>query len=676
MAQIPMGNAGRVMPGRVQITPEQSPGMASARALEGLGQAGVQVGVQMAALETRQQDEEMRRQQAAAEEAAKAKDGLQLMTVEDALKAAQEELGAQVLRGEIPKEKASEAWKERAKKILDDGAAGFRPETLPVVQPRLAGAVLRMEGGVRRVVETKDRQDVTAYMKTRLERLSREYATDPQRAETEAMALFDIQGPHSEWNASELATQRQNWKEAAQFTTGYEAVSRGRNSRSALADAEKIIGGLKDIDPQRKAQLMDRAAGYRLHLDQQDEMRAARAARESEARMRKAEAEFNTFQALADKGTILDPAYIDRVSAATAGTPYQAGVKALAQQAKETGGFAAQPVATQRATLDALDAQIASAGRNPQIDKHREKLAGVLRASEEDLKRDPLRAGLERGVIVDLKPLDLSMGVQGLAAQLQDRVQQAARVGQWAGRAVPPLTSDEAAAMGKLLTSVPPEQFGSSVAVLASVVPAKQMQALALAIDHQDRPLALALAAGSDMTTQGRTVAELIRRGAMVAKDKSIKEDKGAEFGLKSQLAKEVGDAVVGPHREQVIDAARFISLAKQAEGQSVSPIEAVRLAIGGDIVEHNGRRVPVPIGMTPDTLAQRLLAYPEKAISAQVPGGYVLLPGGRPMGVPEFLAALPSAQLESVGLGRYVVRAGGSLALNEQRKPIVLDLR
>ena len=676
MAQIPMGNAGRAMPGQARVVPEQSPGMASARALENLGQTGVQIGIQMEAANTRLQSEEMQRQQATAEAAARAKDNLQLQTVEDALKDAHDELGSQVLRGEIPKDKAAEAWKERSRKVLEESTKGFRPETLPIVQPRLAGVALKLENGVRKVVETKDRQDVTADMSARLERLSREYSTDPGRAEAEAMALFDTLGPYSTMTADQIAKARQSWKESAQFTTGYEAVSRGRNSRTALADAEKIIAGLKDIDPQKKAQLLDRAAGYRLHLDQQDEMRAARAEREAERRMRKAEAEFNTFQALADKGTILDPAYIDRVSAATAGTPYQAGVKALAQQAKETGGFAAQPVATQRATLDALDAQIASAGRNPQIDKHREKLAGVLRASEEDLKRDPLRAGLERGVITDLKPMDMSMGVQGLAAQLQERVQQADRVGQWAGRAVPPLTSDEAATVGRMLSSMPPDQKANAVALVAAAMPPQQAQALARQIDHQDRPLALAMAVGTQRTTQGRATSELVLRGAQVAKDKGIKEERGAEFGLVAQIAKEVGDSVPGPARQDVIDAARYISLAKQAEGQSVSAIEAVRLAIGGDIVEHNGRRVPVPIGMTPDTLAQRLQTYPEKAISAQVPGGYVMLPGGRPMGVPEFLAALPSAQLESVGLGRYVVRAGGSLALNEKRQPIVVDLR
>lgn len=227
--------------------------------------------------------------------------------------------------------------------------------------------------------------------------------------------------------------------------------------------------------------------------------------------------------------------------------------------------------------------------------------------------------------------------------------------------------------IGERLGQLQPAQKAEQIAKLAAVVPPQQLQALARDVDKQDKPLALALAAGSSMTTQGRTTAELILRGAQAVKDKAIKEERGAEFGVRASIAKEIGDAVPAGARDDVIDAARLIYLGKQAAGESVSFAGAARLAIGGDLVEHNGRRIPAPAGVD---VAQRLNAYPEARVTAQTPDGYVYIPGGRPMGVPEFLANLSSAQLEPAGLGRYYVRSGGGLVMNRERSPIVVDLR
>lgn len=640
--------------------------------MQQLGATGVDVGVQAMADQTRIRMDEQRRQEATAEAAARARDALQLQQTEDKLADLHDEIGAGVLQGTIPKADAEKMWRERSQKVAADALPGFRDTTRELVQPRLTGTADRLGNTLRRTVEKKDRQDVTADMTTRLERLSRDYQTDPQRAETEAMALLDTLGPFSTLTADQVAKARQGWKEQAQFTTAYEAVSRGRNDRKALSSAEALIGKLGDLDPQKKAQLMDRAAGYRMHLDQQAEMAAQRAARQAEASMRRAQAEFQTFQGMADKGTVLAPEYIDRVMAATAGTPYQAGVRAMAQAARDNGGLAAQPVPAQRATLTQIDALIAQQGRTPELDKRREQVEKVLQGSEADLSKDALRAGLQRGVITDLQPLQMTGGMQGLAQQLTARTQQAQQVERWAGRAVSPVTVEEAQQLGSMLRTLSPQERGNGVALLAQAMPPRQAQALAKQIDAQDKPLALALAVGSQRTTQGRTTAELILRGAQVVKDKGVKEEQGAEFGLRAQLAKTVGEALPAAARDDVLAASRFIYLAKQAEGEGISYEGAVRLAIGGDIVEHAGRRLPVPAGVS---LPERLQRYPRSAIEAQTTDATVYAFGGRPMGVPEFLSSLPGAQLEPVGMGRYAVRSGGGLVTNAERRPIVIEV-
>lgn len=672
MATIPLGNAGRATPGRAPVVQIQEAGTASGRAVQQLGNAGVQAGIQFAADQTRLEQDELRRQQATSEAAARAKDALQLQQTEDKLTDLHDEIGAGVLQGSIPKADADKVWRERSQKVTADALPGFRDTTRELVQPRLAGAADRLGNTLRRTVEKKDRQDVTADMTTRLERLSRDYQTDPQRAETEAMALLDTLGPFSTLTSDQVARARQGWKEQAQYTTAFEAVSRGRNDRKALATAETVIGKMADIDPQRKAQLLDRVQNYRMHFAQQDEQATQRAARQAEASMRRAQAEFQTFQGMADKGTVLAPEYIDRVMQATAGTPYQAGIRALAQAARDNGGLAAQPVPAQRATLTQIDALIAQQGRTPELDKRREQVERVLQGSEADLTKDALRAGLQRGVITDLQPLQMTGGLQGVAQQLTARVQQAQQVERWAGRSVSPVTVEEAQQLGGMLRTLAPAERGNAVALLSQTMPARQAQALAKQMDAQDKPLALALAVGAQRTTQGRTTAELILRGAQVLKDRGVKEEQGAEFGLRAQLAKAVGEAVPAAARDDVLASARFIYLAKQGEGEGISYEGAVRLAIGGDIVEHNGRRLQVPAGVN---LSERLQRYPRAAIEAQAPGATVYLERGRPMGVPEFLSALPSAQLEPSGQGRYMVRSGGSLVLNADRQPIIIEV-
>lgn len=673
MARIPMGNGGGAQIARAPVRQIQPEGLATARAVENLAATGVQIGLDQMAAQTRLDRVEMLRQQEVAEAATRARDSTLLHGTEDSLRDLSDDINRRVLTGELPKTEALKTWETESKKRVDESLSGFSEASRGSLQPRLMGKASDLGRAVRLTVERKDRDDITADLTTGLEQLQRQYTTDPQRAEAGMNALMDTIGPFSNYSATDREKLRQGWKEQAQFTMGYEAVSAGKHDPAALAKAEELLDTLGDLDPQKRAVLSDRIAGYRLRMEQQAELRAQRADRAAEARMRKAQAEFETFQGLADKGTMLQPDYIDRVVDATAGTPYQQGVRMLAQMAKDNGGLAAQPLAVQQATLDAIDAQIATTGRTPELDKRRQQVAKVAEGAAADAQRDPLRAAVERGVLDALPPLSLQGGVEGLVGGLQARVAAADRVRGWAGRSVAPLTPDEAQSLGRMLQTLPPDQRGNAVAMMAAAVPADQMVATARLIDAQDKPLALAMAAGASRTTEDRTVAELILRGAQAVKDKAVKEESGAGYGLRASLAAEVGDAMPEAVRGDVLEAARLIYLGKMAAGESVSYGGALALAAGGPIVEHNGRRLPVPAGLDEDSLREKLRTLPPGKLDA--PGGQVLT-GGQAMPLAQFMATLPDAQLEPVARGRYAVRAGGSLVMNAERRPVVVDLR
>lgn len=681
MATIPTGRGRRVLPGGANPMGRgagQEAGLASGRALEQLGQTAASIGFDLQTQETRLQLEETRKQEALAEAAARQKDLISLQQAEDRLRDAHDEVATGIQQGTVPKDSADSAWTERSGQIIGEVMPGLRPQAQELARRQLDGLGLRLGNSVRKVREKQDRADVSSGIAQSLEYLQRQYATDPVAAERQAMATIQQLGPFSNYTPQQLAALGQGWKEQTQFTRGYEAISAGRTDRKALADAEKLIGTLPDLDPQKRATLMDRAQAYRLAMDQQDELRAARAQREAERRLKNAEAEFNTFQALADKGTMLAPEYIDRVTQATAGTPYQGGVVALAQQARETGGLAAQPVNVQRNLLTAIDAEIAQKGRTPELDKRRQQIEKVLTGAEQDLQRDPLRAGLERGVITDLPPLNFQGGVAGVVQQLGNRVEQAQRVQTWAGRAVAPLTSQEAQTLAGYLKSQPVDQRATAIQSLAATMPPQQAQALAALMDKEDRPTAIAFGLGSGRTTFDRPTAELVLRGAEALKNKTIKEEKTAVDGWTGRINQAMTGVFSNPQQAQMTsEAARYILAGMVSEGAGGSESDvrrAVRLAVGGTLEDRNGARIVLPAGVERSALDERLRNYPAPELQAQLPDGKVYV-RGQPMELQQFLAGLPAAQLRTVGRGRYAVLGGGAIATNSQMQPIVIEV-
>jgi hypothetical protein len=195
------------------------------------------------------------------------------------------------------------------------------------------------------------------------------------------------------------------------------------------------------------------------------------------------------------------------------------------------------------------------------------------------------------------------------------------------------------------------------------------MAALAKQIDGKDRALALSMAMGTAGTTAGRYTSELVIKGAQAIKDKGVKPDNSAVTGTRARASEYLGDALQGKAREDVLDTAFYIYAGMEAEG-SGDINRAVRLAVGGDIIERNGRKLPIPAGVNEDTFETAVTTSARRAIGS----GKVFV-GGKAMEADAFMKALPSADLQPVGAGRYVVRAGPGLVTTDGRKPLVLGV-
>lgn len=672
MARIPVPVTGSVVarPGAQPNVPQGSPVGA---ALQQVGNVINNIAGDMRAVQVQQE----REQEAVKQAAARAEAQSTLGAARDQLADLHDAMSNDILTGAIPKDDAEKTWAERSKEV---GAAALSNITDPlqrtVAQTDIDGLSARLGNRLRRSVETRGRQDVTAGIEQTLEHYSRQYNGDPAGTTAFAMQTVDQLAPFSDKPPTYWQGKKQAWRESTQYTAGFELVNAAKNDPKLLTAAETVLATERfaDLDPQRRAVLVNQIDGHRTRLAQEAEVRAARAQRLADASLRRAGAEFETFQALADKGGALSPEYIDRVMKATAGTPYAAGVSGLLQQVREVGGLAAQPIATQQATLDAINAHIVKNGRSPELDKRKEQVEKVLKGSQQDYAADPLRAAQERGLI-ELQPLAMSGGLPGILQQIQTRVTQADTIAPVAGRAVSPLLQSEADQVSRMLASLPTDQKAQSLAMLSTAVGPRQAQAIAAQVDKSDRALSLAMKLGASQTTVGLPASRLLLLGQQALKDKGSKEGDKAPGKVLEAAAKEVGNAVSGQVRDDAIESAALIFTGMQADGQNASMANAVRIAIGGPIIQHNGQRLPVPAGVTPDRMRDQLGSQ-LSLLERQLPDGKVYSTAGQPVAASQFLADLPQAELLPAGLGRYYVRSGAGVALNAKGEKITIEVR
>jgi len=120
-----------------------------------------------------------------------------------------------------------------------------------------------------------------------------------------------------------------------------------------------------------------------------------------------------------------------------------------------------------------------------------------------------------------------------------------------------------------------------------------------------------------------------------------------------------------------VREAAILISHGLAAENRgtlSTSDMDrALRLAVGGQIIEHAGGKIPIPAGMDEGDFTKKLRGV---KIAAKV-----VTAAGQAMPAADLLARLPSLPLMPVSRGRYAPLVGGRPVLDEQMRPVVIEV-
>jgi hypothetical protein len=622
--------------------------------------------------EAQQEREQAMRQRQAA---MKAKAAADVLKAEEDLNGLAEDVSTGILNGQRDKTAVRDDWRTLVDRTVTDTLEGVPAELRGDVKASLELRAQRLTRGIGKALMKRDQDDTRGAVAQTLEHAQRLYATDPKRADELATTTLDQLGPFAGMGADDIGKAKQSFREGAQYTAAFDAVSKARGDYKGLQAAEKLIGGLPDLDPQKRAALLDRAAGYRMHIEQRAEIAAARQQRQAEAHMRKAEAIFTSATALADKG-VLQQGYVDEVLAKTAGTPYAQAFGQLMQAQRQTGPLAAAPVATQRRALDELNSTIAKQGLTPELEKRRDQFEKVVRGTEADIARDPLRAALDRGVIEALPPLNLADANQ-LGPAIAARMEQWQTVSAWArgsGVAVSPLTQDEAQGVGDLLDMLPAKEKGGAVEGIRKAIGAQAAHALATQIDAKSKTLGLAMRAPDK-----RTAADIFA-GETALKDGTAAKDAAKLSGWNAEVAKLVdGLALPNAKSSDAIKAAAGYVLASKAAANGGSAKRgdyqaAVEQVVGGKIVEQGDGHVVLPEGVTSNMLAQRLRSVTADEMRKQGAESWVRA-GGAHIPLDDFVKALPGATLVTAAPGRYVVVVGGRIVTTNDGKALEIGL-
>lgn len=618
-------------------------------------------------MQAEQEAKQLAREQAAeakatAKEAARVKALTATATVQGGLANLHDTLQADLESGKVNKADVGSTWAEQSRKIVDDSLANVDPEHKDLVNATLLNDVNKYGQSVTKMVVAKDKKDILAGGLSYIETQQRYAARGPKEADeaiNNVRTFWTATGPMAGEDAAAAGKRVQAFTENVRFRQASDLVN---VDPGAALKALKNKDYLPELDPDRRAFLLGNADAAVLRNQQRGALNAERAAREQDKA-------WNSAMSVFHAGKMPTAEYADTLIRTFKGTAYAPALRDLLTNAPQSAAFVAKPVNQQAAEIDALQARTNTQGATPADLETVKRYETAHKAALADIKADPYAAAAERGVLPSITPLSLNLAE--LPAQLAKRGDDARTVSAWAGQEVSLFRPAEAEKVASVLQAMPPKDRAGALAGLTKAMTPGQRTAFAQQIAPKDRALELATSLSSSQTTQGRYTSELLLLGQQAVRDKSIKPDATAVTGSKATAAAYLGEAVTGKARDDVLEAATLIYHGMQAEGSDANIERAVRMAVGGPIVQFNGKKMPAPAQFDQATFTTAVQSTAKAALSGQPV--YV---NGKEIAADAFLNALPTTDLQPVGMGRYVVRAGAGVVKDKQGKALVLEVK
>lgn len=680
MAKIPMGNFSQpgqaasplVGGSRVAVTAESAP----AAAFGGPDLSGFAAGADSAANTIFQREEQQRkeieRQDKQNEERALRTRSLaaglafkeDAYAVNDALKErlAQGEIGRDAAQNEFTKslsELRTKHLNSLPAEVQGDAGVHFDTFAFPVSRDFATA------------VSINRRQEVGANVQQTGESLERLAARNLVGAQQQFAGLLDHSGPAMGLGADEIAKRKQSFNEKTSFTHAASLLN-GATSTQSSAEVRKTIAYLSspdaypDLDPEKRRVLIHSGTQVLESFQRRAEI-------EAERRAKALEKTWEGAVSVVQAGKMLSPEYAAGLLRKFKGTPYEKALGELVSQAPAALSFSAQPVAAQESALFHLQAKGNTAGWSPAEQKQYEKLDRAHKQTLADIKDDPYKAALERGILPQVAPLN-PLDFNSLPQQLATRAAQADTLRAWTGREVSPLRPEEAKSLAEMLNALPAPQRAKSLNMLGKVMTPPQMQAMAADMGESSIGVATLLAARDLRSTSDRLVSEIYLKGVDAVRDKRITYDESKQNAIRQQIHKELDGVYASAAAARSAAEAVFgIYNGLKSEGESPDIRQAVRLATGG-IMTHNGGKIAKPHGWSDGQVRDAVAAWtPEKLKAAGVASALV---GDMVLGPEELAKALPSARLSASPVpNAYTVIIGNRQVMGANRRPLLLPL-
>lgn len=667
MAKIPRGEGfGEVVARPARFNESQMPRSAFGEPIAG---AMVQVGGQLMQQE-RQDAAEMKRLREAADRA-QAVQRMQLGELE--LDELSRDIADRVATGALDKTTAQDEWQAVADRRMSDTLDGVPASQREIVKGSLELRARRASSNVREGIARRDRDDTRAGLLSYLESQERHAVTAPEVATEAAIKAISTLGPAAGYGPAEIEKMFWGFRERVAGNRGQALVRSASNDPKALEAAMEQLQGeeFADLTPERRGALENQVLARRSYLEQREQTRIARAEAAAARRAREAESAFNAAQSVIDSGGMPSPEYLDQVSAKTAGTPYGAALRELLTQGAERATFAQLPPQQQQARILDMRAQANAQGTTPQLEKRIATMQSIAEQSQRQLDQDPLMWGVNRRLLDEVQPIDVS-NLQTLPMQLASRAEQAATVAARAGRPVSPLLKAEAEQFAQVLGTLPVPQQRTTVQALARSLDPRSAQALAAQVSPKNEALGLALFLAPMAGRAPQDPAELILRGADALKAGRIKpagddvSARDAYRAIAADLSKV--DWPTTQARDAAITAAQKVYDGLRDAG-GATPRKAVELATGG-LADWNGAKVPVPYGMTEREFGRALRTLDPKRVE-EMAGGPNVRVGSDWLGVGKLVQNIDALRLIPAGPGSYALESGGRLVTKANGAPM-----
>lgn len=586
------------------------------------------------------------------------------------LSTAATEIHQGIVEGTISKVDAYEHWRARAQGAIDGALPIIAPAHQELYKAQMSSVVNKFDAHVLDAVTQRNRLDIHADLLATRENYQRQaQAGDVDGAIRDWKTVLAAKGPLANMTPVDIQRDGQAFSEETRYTKAFSMIDATPDSVPGLKAMQRTLAGKEfgDLDPQKRAAL-DHTLRSRIEITER------RAAVQAETQARKLDREFQAFATFLDKGVAPSAEYAGQVATRFKGTVYDKPAQEMLRGTPENAGFASLPLPKQSALLNQMLSERNANGADPRAVARYEKLDRINKQTLADIKEDPFKAALERGVIKEAAPLELDIAT--LPAQLAARREQADTISTWTGKTASPFRPDEAKWLAHTIEQLPVDQRATWLGQLGKEVGGpKQMLALAEQMGAKSPTIATAayLSAKNLRTTAGRSLAEIYLKGDDAIKEGTAKIDKAAETGIRAQIYGELEGVYATPAaRDMAADVALKVYGQLKHEGHE-SVGGAIDLATGG-ITKFNGAKVPKPYGWSDGEFRDAATKVTPDDVR-RFAGGDAVIVGNQQLTAAQFAAQIPGARLRSYGDNVYTVQLGSFLAQRQNGAPLTLTL-